>query len=193
MSMNTEILDAKVEFVVQSLIQPLVLSTGSISEVTEAIATVTVRVDGKEAIGRGSIYLSDLWSWPDPAYTHEQRDKILRDLCEDIAANLWKYCGAEAHHPLELGMRMHESVCHEQTPPVLARAMCASPFDAAIHDAVGIAIGKSAFHFYDEPVALPSVDSYFEGNDACGAIAKIITKPKRDLKAWIIVGKNDSP
>lgn len=188
--MLTEIIDAKVEFIEQPFLTPLIISSGAITTLPEAVAEVTVRVDGREATGRGSIYLSDLWAWPDSDYTHEQRDAELRKICKDITDNLYSYCGGEPAHPLELGLRLHENICHETYPPVLARAMCASPFDAAIHDAVGIALGKSAFDFYRDNVALPTADTYFEGN-ACEAINAVISRPKRELKAWYLVIKND--
>ena len=57
--MKVQVLDAEVSFVAQSLVVPLVLSTGPITEVTEARAKVRVRVGGREAVGRGSICLSD--------------------------------------------------------------------------------------------------------------------------------------
>ena len=72
-SMKTTILDAKVEFVAQPFLHPLIISSGAITKLTEAVAEVRVRVAGREATGRGSIYLSDLWAWPDPAIAHERR------------------------------------------------------------------------------------------------------------------------
>ena len=188
--MNVKILDAKVEFKEQPFISPLIISSGAINDITEAVASVTVSVNGKTATGRGSIYLSDLWAWPEPSLTHAQRDTELRKICVNIAANLQRYCGGEAAHPMELGLRLHESVCHEKTPPVLARAMCASPFDAAIHDAAGIALNVSAFDFYHEKCAIPTADAYLDG-DAAGAVNTVISKPKHELKAWYLVCKND--
>jgi len=190
--MQTTVLDAKVRFVGQAFLRPLIISSGAITEITEAVAEVTVRVEGKEATGRASMYLSDLWAWPEPSLTHAQRDAALRKLCEEIAANLWTHCGREPIHPLELGLRLHDSVCHETTPPPLARAMCASPFDAAIHDAVGIALGRSAFDFYAESTPLPTADPFFADRDACGAIGRMMRKPKLALRAWYVAGKNDS-
>jgi len=190
--MQTRLLDAQVKFVNQSFLRPLIISSGAITEITEAVATVTVEVDGRQAAGRGSIYLSDLWAWPDPAIGHADRDARLRKLCEQIAGKLYDCCGGEPAHPLELGLRLHESVCREKEPPVLARAMCASPFDAAIHDAAGEALGKSAFRCSDEPVPLPSADPFFTGRNAGAAIARTIQPPKRDLRAWYLAGKNDS-
>ncbi len=188
--MQVEIIDSSIRFIEQSLITPFIISSGIIEKATEAIAEVTVSINGHEATGCGSIYLGDLWAWPDHSLTHEQRDSELRKLCEDIAADIYSFCGGEPAHPLELGLRLHENICRENTPPVLARAMCASPFDAAIHDATGIALSKSAFDFYNVSVKLPTADPYFNGN-ACEAINSVISKPKHRLKAWYLVTKND--
>ena len=70
--------------------------------------------------------------------------------------------------------------------------MADSPFDAAIHDAVGRALGRSAFAFYDAPAALPSADAHFD-IPAWQAIRDSIRPPKRRLRAWYVVGKNDGP
>lgn len=194
--MKTQVLGAEVSFLDRELAAPLVLSTGTVSETTEARVEVRVKVDGREGIGRGAIYLSDLWAWPDPLLTHEERDEALRNLCREIAENLIEWSGREAAHPLELGMRLHEAVClgeeKKEMPSVLAQAMCASPFDAAIHDATGLALGIPAFAFYDRDAEFPSVDRFFADGDACGAIRRLIQKPVRELDAWWIVGKGDS-
>ena len=172
---------------------PLELSSGIITEVTEARTSVSVRADGKEATGHGSVYLSDLWSWPDPAYTHAQRDAALRNLCRQFASNLDSLCGGEDQHPLELGLRLHHSVTLENHPPFLARIMCASPFDAAIHDAVGIALQRSAFDFYEEQQPIPSADEYFPDEGTCRAISSLMrSKPLQEFQAWWIVGARDS-
>src|SRR4051794_32742248 len=127
--MKAKILESSVEFIHRPFIKPLKLSSGPITQITEAQVSVRVRVDAKEAVGRGAIYLSDLWAWPDPALAHEVRDGHLRNLSQTIASGLADLCGAEAHHPLELGLRLHQSVCQIDSPvaTVLARATCASP------------------------------------------------------------------
>lgn len=193
--MKTRILDARVVFEHQPFLKPLQISSGKITEITEARAEVRVSIDGREAVGRGSIYLSDLWAWPEPSMTHDQRDAILRDLCRQIAAKLWEFCGGEEEHPLELGLRLHRSLCDDLPaagPSSLARAMCASPFDAAIHDAVGIALGRSAFEFYGENAAIPSGDGLFKCGSVCEAIARMLQPPKREFDAWLIVSRGDS-
>jgi L-alanine-DL-glutamate epimerase-like enolase superfamily enzyme len=70
--------------------------------------------------------------------------------------------------------------------------MCASPFDAAIHDAAGNALGRSAFALYDEHAEIPSADGYFPESGACRAIADILKTPRRmSLPAWYVVSRSD--
>jgi L-alanine-DL-glutamate epimerase-like enolase superfamily enzyme len=189
------VLDAAVTFRLQRLSMPLHLSTGVVETLTEAEASVVVEVGGRRATGRGAVYLSDLWAWPDHSISHEERDRSLRQLCERIATELPSYLQQEDWHPLELGLRVHELACHglpmERRPPALARSMCGSPFDAAIHDAAGHALGKSAFDLYAEPAETPNADRYFPDACACPAIANVIHTPRTSLPAWYVVNRND--
>lgn len=190
--MKTEIVEASVEFFNRKLRHPLQLSSGIIREVTEARASVTVRAKGREATGRGSIYLSDLWAWPDSSLSHQERDTALRKLCLDYARRLKDLCGGEPAHPLELGLRLHANVLGPGAPPELARILCTSPLDAALHDAAGIALQRSAFDFYREDHPLPSADPCLPETGACAAIRTLLHKPVRRLEAWWIVGAHDS-
>lgn len=197
--MQTTILDAQVEFVEQTMQVPMRLSGGLITEITEARASVTVSVDGHEATGHGAIYLSDVWAWPTPHLTHDERDHYLRTLSINIAHNLAEWCGGEPAHPTELGLRLHDRLLHHIKPPVdakLARILCASPFDAAIHDAVGIALHRSAFTFYDNtdatPIPLPSADHWFPNGGAAKAIAGTLRPPHIDFDAWHCVSRDDT-
>src|SRR5436190_2217309 len=136
-----EILEAAVSFRSQRLATPLKLSSGAIEELTQATVSVVGGVNGQRAAGYGTIYLSDLWAWPEDSLSHGRRDAALRQLCVYLAAEVVHRFRNLKLHPLELGLQLHDWACYETTvepsPPVLARAMCASPFDAAIHDAAG--------------------------------------------------------
>lgn len=194
--MLTKVLDASVSFVKQMFATPLILSSGPITQITEARVTVRVRTGALEATGYGSIYLSDLWSWPEPTLTHEQRDEVLRSLCTQIARDLPTLTGEPAH-PIELGLRLHNAFCHTKPgpnePTLLAKAMCLSPFDAAIHDAAGRSTGLSAFDFYNDPMPIPSADHLFPGRGAARALQTLVLKsPLRKLAAWYVAGKNDN-
>ncbi|MBE2203703.1 MAG: hypothetical protein IAE94_05155 [Chthoniobacterales bacterium] len=193
--MNVHILDAAVEFIEQPFVKPLQISSGLITKATEARVRVRVRVGTREGTGRGSIYLSDLWAWPGPVPDRSLKDGTMRGLCECLAASLPDACGGEAGHPLELGLRLHHSLSEAgfafPEMPLLARGVCASPFDAALHDAVGQALGMSAFRFYDEPAPIPSADAWFPAQGACGAIARVLRAPASSLDAWWVVGAKD--
>lgn len=193
---STALISAEVAFQDQPLIKPLILSSGTIARITQASATVRVRVGGVEAVGQGSIFLSDLWAWPDPKYSHAQRDALLRALCTHLSQRLNELAGAQPAHPLELGLRLHHAVNHLPEArfsdvPALARSMCLSPFDAAIHDAVGIALKRSAFRLYDQSLKIPSADGYFDGGASAAIRSCLRNPPITTLPAWIIVGKND--
>ena len=81
-------------------------------------------------------------------------------------------------------MRLHNAVAADKAaePPTLARVMCASPFDAAIHDAVGIVLGRSAFALYDRPFDAPTADACFEGGLASERIARLIAPPRANSR-----------
>jgi L-alanine-DL-glutamate epimerase-like enolase superfamily enzyme len=193
--MKVEILEAEVAFRHRPFSKPLQLSSGSIAEITEAEATVRIRAGDGEAVGRGAIYLSDLWGWPDPSRPHDVRDAAMRHLCERIAVDIDELCGGEAAHPVELGLRLQQSAYGLPLitdPPALARAICLSPFDAAIHDAAGIALGCSAFHLYEEPGPLETADRYFGAGGAIEAIRRTLEPTSEALAAWLIVGASDS-
>lgn len=191
------VVDAEIAFCPRKLIRPLVLSSGRIDDVTEARAAVTVEtIEGRRATGRGAIYLSDLWAWPDPQTPHEVRERALIDLAQRIAAELPQFAAGQHLHPLELGLRLHawakESLAADSAIPALARAMCASPFDAAIHDAAGIAFDRSAFALFDDDAPIPSADRYFSAGGAVAAIRRAIQPPRRELPAWFVVNKTDA-
>ena len=190
--MNTHILSVSVDFVDQPFAKPLQLSTGLITVLTEARVSIKVSVNGKEAEGQSNIYLSDLWAWPGGDLTHEEKDAAMRGACRTIADNLFALCGNKEAHPLELGLRLHESLDHlAPEVPLLARAVCASPFDAAIHDAVGNALKISAFDFYGSHFPIPSADSLFKQGSATAAIRALFQSPKAALPAWWIVSARD--
>lgn len=192
--MKTTILEASVDFIEQPFLKPLQISSGLITKATEARVTLTVQVSGRTGIGRGSIYLSDLWAWPGASPDRAAKDKAMRLLCETISNQMFSLCGGEECHPLELGLRLHHSVSAESLMPqmpLLARAVCASPFDAALHDAVGQALGLSAFRFYEADACIPSADPYFPSGGAVSAIRNTLRAPRETLNAWWIVGAND--
>ena len=110
MNLQTRILTADIDFFSRPFLKPLQLSSGLITRITEARVRVRVHVAGREATGWGSTYLSDLWAWPEPALTHEQRDAALREYSLRLTERLPALCGDEPQTPLELGLRLHHGL-----------------------------------------------------------------------------------
>jgi L-alanine-DL-glutamate epimerase-like enolase superfamily enzyme len=198
--LSTRLLRAQVTFREQPFARPLVLSSGTIDRITQADVRVEVEVDGRHrGVGNGCIYLSDLWAWPHPTLDHPARDAAMRAYASSLADTLpgILHRDGSAAHPLSLGLRLHEHALHQSDgpspwPPALARMVSASPFDAAIHDAVGRAIGRNALDFYDADHPIPDADEAL-GGDARAMIRGVIQTPRRQSPAWLVVGFDEDP
>lgn len=188
----------------ERLAVPLRLSRGLITEVTYAKVVVDVRTRGGQiAQGTGAIFLSDLWAFPDPAYDHVQKDLAMRTLCQTIAATL--PAGDDYSDPLEKGHHLEqllpalvaqvEAALPFLTPaamPHLAALNCLSPFDAAIHDAWGRALGGSAYAFYGADWLNADLGVYL-GPDFQGLYPdRFLRQPRRRLPLQHVVGVSDA-
>jgi len=191
--MTIQIHDVRVQFVRRPFAVPLRLASGTISDITEARIDLDVVVDGQRATGSGAIYLSDLWAWPDPAIPSVERDAGMRRYLETGARHLSEWAEG-AQHPLEIGIRLHDRSLADSGSvlPPLARLVSTSPLDAAVHDAVGRALGKSAFAIYDTPVPCPSADQHFPSGGAVMAVGALLESgAKANLDASLVVGKGE--
>lgn len=186
------IVDAGFRFTPRSFLKPLRISTGTITELIEATAFVRVRgTSGLEATGEGNILLSDLWAWPDPTRPHAEREAAMRGYCERLASELPTRCGPGPRHPIVLGMHLFESLHSDDGMPVLARSVCSSPLDAALHDAAGKLAGLSAFELFEGEAGDESIDRWFPESGAFAAIRNVIQPPTNAFDAWHLVGASD--
>ncbi|MES2460469.1 MAG: enolase C-terminal domain-like protein [Armatimonadota bacterium] len=193
MNLAPTVQSARLTFARRPFLVPLRLSSGTITDITEARAEVTVTVDGKTATGHGAIYLSDLWAWPDPSRTSAERDTAMRAFATQMAALLPSLVGDDSAHPLEAGLRLHRAALDADSAlPPLARLVSTSPLDAALHDAVGQALNRSAFALYDADYPIPSADTHFPGIGACAAVRALLKpSPAPTVAATLVVGKGD--
>ncbi len=159
--MNTDmtVKDVEVSFTDAVLRTPLKFGTGIVSAVT-SMTTRLVAENGKGDVaeGLGNILLSDVWGFPSAVLSHEERDAAMRKVGEGFAGRI---AGSDASgHPMALYLGAKEDLggiadaaCAElslaEPMPILGALVCASPIDAALHDAFG---------------KLNNVSSY----DACG-------------------------
>jgi L-alanine-DL-glutamate epimerase-like enolase superfamily enzyme len=201
--------DVRVEAVVitfsnEQFATPLRLSRGLITEITYAKVVIDVRARaGVDQRGTGAIYLSDLWAFPDPAYDHAQKDQVMRTLCEKIAAHL--QADADYSDPLEKGHHLEEALpglvaeveaalpfLQPGAMPYLAALNCLSPFDAAIHDAWGRALGGSTYAFYTAEWLNADLSAYL--GPAFGGLypASFLRQQRTTLRIQHVVGVSDA-
>jgi len=112
---------------------------------------------GESAEGLGNILLSDIWGYPSSEMSHEDRDEAMREVATRFCALLMD--NAHFGHPLDLYLeakpelgRLADEVSEQMsaaTPmPLLGALVCASPADAALHDAFGRANGICSYDGY---------------------------------------------
>jgi L-alanine-DL-glutamate epimerase-like enolase superfamily enzyme len=112
---------------------------------------------GEVAEGWGGIFLMDFWGWPTPDLSHEVKAAAMHELTERYCALVRQYPGPA--HPVDIFFdleddlrRLNELLCEERglTPaqPFLGALVCASPVDAALHDAFGKVNGIDSYVGY---------------------------------------------
>jgi L-alanine-DL-glutamate epimerase-like enolase superfamily enzyme len=112
---------------------------------------------GQVATGWGAIFLSHFWAFPTPLVELQQKDLLMRRVTEAICRRAAEY--SSFGHPIDIFMELegdlqtiNTRVCRElsvpETMPYLGALVCASPLDAALHDAFGIVNDASAYATY---------------------------------------------
>ncbi|MGO1406953.1 MAG: enolase C-terminal domain-like protein [Brachybacterium sp.] len=185
------VVSAKVDVLHHRLEHPLVLSSGTITELPEITVRVEVSDGRVTAVGVGAVNLSDAWAWPAPGLSSAVKQTSMIDYAHQLAASLSMRVGPPAH-PLELGLRLHDTILAEEEhpAPALARTTCGSAFDAALHDACGQLTNRSAFAFYDEPAKIPAVDDCFP-DGAVTAIRDMLQPSSARLRGWWLIAPGD--
>jgi hypothetical protein len=134
------------------------LKFGAVVQDGITLCHVRVRAEnrrGNVADGWGAIFLSDFWAYPTPAIPHEVKDAAMRRVVEEFCALLRGYAGYA--HPIDIFMSLEGEIARlartasaqlAEPMPLLAGLVCASPADAALHDAFGLANGISSYAGY---------------------------------------------
>lgn len=155
---DVSIQDAETDFHDITLAHPLTLSGGAITEISLAVASLTViNRAGETATGRGASILSVPWSWPTSRLPARRRDAVLRELTTSLAR---ARVGTEPTDPIagwsgliatlgpireEIGAWMAD----DEPIPHLAAMLAVGAVDNALHDAWARAANRSAYTMYD--------------------------------------------
>ncbi|MBI3412334.1 MAG: mandelate racemase/muconate lactonizing enzyme family protein [Planctomycetes bacterium] len=157
--------------------------------------------DGKRARGFGSMPLGNVWAFPSKPLGYDGTLAAMKALVEHIA-QVTVSC-KEVGHPIDLTwalepeyrrvaravedeLKMHEKIPH------LATLVCASPFDAALHDAFGKAHGLNSYSTYGPDFMNHDLGHYF-GLDFHGEqLDKYIARePQPKMPLYHLIGALD--
>lgn len=123
-------------------------------------AQVRVEVEtrgGKRGVGWGGMFLSDVWAFPDERVPHAQRLAAMREVTRRFARLLVEQNTfghpIALYHQVEDGLRELTAATSAELGlpvplPFLGALVSASPADAALHDAFGVANGLSTYDGY---------------------------------------------
>jgi len=158
--MKTDIRILKIEpiFEKEKFYTPLKFGNGIVQDITSLKVRVKVENGfGKVAEGWGNILLSDLWAYPHPLISHEKKD----DAMQEASRRFCRFIGDSQifAHPLDfyfevendffkISKEVREDLKLTQEIPALATLVCASPIDAALHDAFGKVNKISSYEGY---------------------------------------------
>jgi L-alanine-DL-glutamate epimerase-like enolase superfamily enzyme len=178
---DVRVTSATVRFAPVPFAIPLHLSSGSISELTEARVHVTVeRRDGRTATGLGSVLLSYPWAGG--------TDTAMRSAVGHLANQAPTLGYGD---PLELGTRLLDELPRLALPR-LAAEVALGPVDQAVHDAWAQAAGRSAYRLYTAEFLAHDLGAYL-GSDFAGRWPSewLARTPQRRLPVQYVLGVDE--
>lgn len=182
--------------------EPLKFGAVVMAEVT--YCQVRARVEnrrGRVADGWGAIFLADFWAFPTPRVEHAVRDQAMRRVTERFCRRAAEH--NEFAHPIDIFLALEDDlraiaaeVSREmalaEPLPFLAALVCASPVDAAIHDAFGVANGISTYDGYGPDFMAHDLSAYL-GPDFRGRYLSDFIRPQYapEIPVFHLVGGLD--
>ncbi|MDP6795257.1 MAG: enolase C-terminal domain-like protein [Verrucomicrobiota bacterium] len=187
---------------------PLKFGPETLTHVTCARVRLTIRLaNGSAAAGWGETPLSVQWVWPS-ALPYEPRHQALKQFCIRLA-KAWAAFDVLGH-PLELGhdfqqtelpglLEAFNANCPAGEPmPWLAALVCCSPFDIALHDAFGQALGRRTYETYKAEFLSSDLGQFLEPANGSGVEFAgrfpgdfLDANPPATMPAWHLVGGLD--
>jgi L-alanine-DL-glutamate epimerase-like enolase superfamily enzyme len=192
---------------------PIKFGGVALDRVTVLNVEIAVRtLSGKRCRGFGSMPLGNVWSFPSKTLTYDQTVGAMKDVVEKIAT-ITRGC-TETAHPIDLTWALEQEYIKAAadiilpsppTPlpqgergeskekiPILCTLVCASSFDAALHDAFGKVHGLNCYHTYGPDFMSHDVGHYL-GEDFKGeSLDQYVSKtPKAKMPLYHLIGALD--
>src|SRR2546423_3349153 len=179
---------------------PLKFGLETLTTVTCARVRMTVQdLHGRRAEGWGETPLNVQWVWPSEV-PYEARLEALKKLCVDLN-RAWAQFDVWGH-PLEIGLEFQQhlkdflprmnAANSISDAPTLAKLICCSPFDIALHDAYGNLHGVSVYETYTSDWISRDLATFFDDPSFSGRFpAEFLSPRSNKLIAWHLVGGLD--
>lgn len=157
--------------------------------------------DGKSAEGFGSMPLGNVWSFPSRVLSYAGTLNAMKVLAGEIRGITASY--AESAHPVDINHALESQylaaaakVSNElelsEPIPALCTLTTASPFDAALHDAYGKLLGRSAYATYGADCMPHDLSHYLDASYKGEYLARyVMPKPKARMPLYHLVGAVD--
>ncbi len=164
----------------------------AVDRVTLLNVHVEIRTaDGRAARGFGSMPMGNVWSFPSKTMSYETTLGAMRKLAGRIAQITGGF--TETAHPIEINhllepeyLKAAAEVSRElslaEPIPKLCTQVTASPFDAALHDAFGKALGKNCYLTYSAELMGRDLSRYLNADFKGESLEKYVSAVPRD---WI--------
>jgi L-alanine-DL-glutamate epimerase-like enolase superfamily enzyme len=181
---------------------PIKFGGAALDRVTLVNVECQVRtVGGKTARGFGSMPLGNVWSFPSRALGYDGTLGAMKNVVERVAA-LYRGC-TEAGHPIDLTWAL-EPECFKAADaavnqlalpepiPRLCTLVCASAFDAALHDAYGKVHGVNCYHTYGPDFLAHDLGHYLGAEFNGDRLDRhVSTTPQARMPLYHLVGALD--
>jgi L-alanine-DL-glutamate epimerase-like enolase superfamily enzyme len=169
----------------------------TVLNVEAAVSTVA----GKTSRGFGSMPMGNVWSFPSKTLTYDQTLAAMKAAVERVA-KITRGC-TETGHPIDLTWALeHEYVQAAKEVgaewklaekiPILCTLVCASSFDAALHDAFGKLHGLNCYHTYGPDFMSHGVGHYLGDAFKGEFLDRYVSKtPKAKMPLYHLIGALD--
>ncbi|MGN6626751.1 MAG: enolase C-terminal domain-like protein [Tepidisphaeraceae bacterium] len=187
MSTDVRVIDAQINFGHAEARTPYKFGNALLKTITRADVTLQVQDrQGRVASGRGTMFLSHLWAFPSTGLTLDEKDAAMRIAARGVCRALRENPGFG--HPVDLFLEAATAferiqreavatIAPETMLPRLAMLVCASPADAALHDAYGRLHGVSTYDTYGPQFMRRDLSEYLHLPALRGQFLQTVLRP----------------
>ena len=157
--------------------------------------------NGKHATGHGSMPVGNVWAWPSGTLEPPDTEKLMMAYAKMVAELFDAYPGFG--HPLEIAFEVSSEYEHQakrladsqgvsEILPPLARMVCSSPIDAAVHDAYGRMLKLNSFNVLSKEFCKTDLSEFLDKQFAGEYLDKYtLREPVSTLPLYHLVGALD--